>query len=116
MVMEKGEQAGGDEIYGNGIGRAIKLDSAFLADNEESLLAAGYVHQSRTGAFPRGSRNRRGSARTNWRNNPNNPGSSQSNFKNVTTERPARKERPINPIRPNGRALTCVACGSYRHM
>ena len=58
----KGEQASGGENYGNGMRRAIKLEFAFLADNEEALLAAGYVHRSRTGAFPRGSRNRQGSA------------------------------------------------------
>ena len=40
----------------------------------------------------------------------------QSNLKRVTIERPARKERPINSIGPNGRALTCADCGYHRHM
>ena len=70
----KGEQAAGGENYGNGTGRAIKLEPAFLADNKEVLLAAGYIHRSKTAVLARGIRNRRGSARGNWRNNPNNSG------------------------------------------
>ena len=78
---------------------AIKLEPAFLAENEEALLAAGYSKQfmcrrksggpGRSG-YGRGSQGRQ-------------QGRQQQN-------------RSTNPIGSDGKILTCRYCGSFPHL
>lgn len=77
---------------GTGTSAGIKLEPAFLAEHEEALYAAGFTRRSRGGSY-RG-RGRQFSGRSGAR-------------KTV--------DRPINPDGPDGRPLTCRACGSFRH-
>ena len=81
----------GDEVKTN---TSIKFEPAFLAENEEALLAAGY--------YKRGHR-RRGS---NFRGSGRGSGFISSQ----------RGSKQINPTGVDGRILTCRSCGSYRHL
>ena len=72
---------------------SIKLETAFLAEHEEALLAAGYIKQNRggrsgKGAYSRG--NQRGRAQ--------------------------QSSKKINPTGTDGKTLTCKYCGSFRHL
>ena len=83
----------GDITAGNGSSSSgIKLEPAFLAENEEALLAAGYVKQYRGGKPGRG-------------------GYSHGNHAQA-----AQQDRQVNPLGPNGKPLTCRCCGSFRHL
>ena len=90
---------------------AIKLEPAFLAENEEALIAAGYVHQSKV--FGRGTS---GTSRSSgqWRGR----GYRGRGNNNTSSARGAmrRPERHVNPSGPDGKTLLCAACGSFRHM
>lgn len=81
---------------------AIKLEPAFLAENEEALMAAGYRRWNPV-------RGRGNGRRSGWRNTGVNRFG--NNVGNVHF-----KERPMNPSGVNGQPLTCRACGSYRHL
>ena len=82
----KGDIAGG----GSSLGPSIKLEPAFLAEHEESLLAAVCAKQSRSRPFGRGSYGRgRGKALPFGR---------------------------TNPLGSDGKMLTCRFCGSYRQI
>ena len=83
---------------------AVKLEPTFFTENEEALLAAGYVYQGATS-----SRRGRGrySGRVGWRNNG---GPSRGVVRND------KYQRQINPTGANGKILTCLSCGSFRHM
>ena len=76
------------------------IDDAFLAQHDEALMAAGYVNRKTFhGGRGRGYRGRYLSSR----------------------ERPpavtsAAPKRNVNPTDANGKLLTCIACGSFRHM
>lgn len=84
----------GDLTTGNGSSSSgIKLEPAFLAENEEALLAAGYVKQYREGKG--GKLGRGGYSRGRQGQQPN---------------------RKMNPIGPDGKTLTCRCCGSFRHL
>ena len=77
----------------------IKLEPAFLAQNEEALLAAGYVKRGNSySGYKRGGRSGRGYGRGQAFN------SSQRATKN------------LNPTGVDGKVLTCRSCGSYRHL
>ena len=78
---------------------AIKLEPAFLAENEEALWAAGYVYRGRG----RG----RGQRRGQWYGGRG--GTTASRYRSVD-------RRSINPLGPDGQPVTCRACGSYRHL
>ena len=83
----------GDLTVGNASSSSgIKLEPAFLAENEEALLAAGYVKQS----FGRktGKKGKSGYSR----------GS------------PVQQDKQMNPTGPDGKTLTCRCCGSFRHL
>ena len=72
---------------------SIKLEPAFLAEHEETLLAAGYIKQYRggrsgKGAYSRG--NQRGRAQ--------------------------QSSKKVNPTGTDGKTLTCKYCGSFRHL
>ena len=76
----------------------IKLEPAFLAENEEALLAAGYAKRDNSYNFRCGSWPGTGSSRG---------GGFQSSQRGV---------KNLNPTGPEGRVLTCRSCGSYRHL
>ena len=70
---------------------SIKLQPAFLAENEEALLAAGYSKQYR-------GKKCRSDKRSYSHGNQHNHG-----------HQPTRK---MNPMGPDGKLLTCRCCGS----
>ena len=79
---------------------SIKLEPAFLAEHEEALVAAGYFHKSRF------------AQRGKWR-----PGRGRgSDMMDRGYSHNTKVTRPINPKGPDGNSLTCLCCGSYRHM
>ncbi|CAC5360727.1 unnamed protein product [Mytilus coruscus] len=80
------------------IGQSIKIESTFLAKNEEALWAAGYVKRGSSYNYKRGGRYSRGGGRGQGFQ------SSQRGAKN------------LNPTGPDGKPLTCRSCGSYRHL
>ena len=73
---------------------SVKLEPAFLAENEEALLAAGYYKQGQGKRSGRGGYSRGGGQR----------GQGQE------------ARRKMNPTGPDGKPLTCRVCGSYRHL
>lgn len=96
----KGDQA----VGGDSKNIAIKLEPAYLAEHEEALMAAGYIHQSRAQWNPRG-RGIPGRGRGRWRGaGPRGPIQDRT------------RGRPVNPTGQDGRVARCFACGSYRHM
>lgn len=105
----------------------IKLEPAFLAENEEALWSAGYAYRGK----PRGGRGYntyrgRGNWRGGWNGDFSGTSSSASNqgfswgrgashrggFNSVGN----RTERYVNPLGPDGSPLTCKSCGSFRHL
>ena len=68
-----------------------------MAENEEALLAAGYVRQ---GQGKGNAKSRRGGF--------NYGGGQRGQVQNV--------KRKMNPAGPDGKTLTCRVCGSYRHL
>ena len=74
----------------------IKLEPVYLAENEDILLAAGYVKNYTF--YDR--RQREGQCR-------------YESPRNINSKNSGRK---MNPLGKDGRALTCKACGSFRHM
>ena len=76
---------------------SVKLEPAFLAENEEALLAAGYDKQ---GQGKRSVRTGRG-------------GYSRGGGQRGQGQEARRK---MNPTGPDGKPLTCRVCGSYRHL
>ena len=101
---------------------AIKLDAVYQAENEEALVAAGYIRQSKfnNANVYRGGRGQgRGLASTGrgagqrgqYTNFNHHQGAlRRNNFGGSSSE------RPVNPPGANGQILTCIACGSFRHM
>ena len=115
---------GGDSVCS----ATVKLEPAYFTDNEETLLAAGYV---------RGKRGKQGGGDREenwqrWRPRRGGPGGSQFSGTEYRrqgargyqqTESGSRISQPsdrnrknINPLGPDGRTLTCKSCGSYRHL
>ena len=92
----------GDDVHPRGNENvSIKLEPAYLAEHEDILLAAGYVKNNATYDRIRKEDNcgyEKG------------PSTSQGNS---YPQNPARR---MNPMEKDGRALTCKACGSFRHM
>lgn len=91
---------------------AIKLEPAFFMENEEALLAAGYVYHGRgrgRGGPWQGGSSRRGGG---FQMQSGYRGGSNRGVQSL----PRPQENKINPHGPNGRPLTCKSCGSYRHM
>ena len=85
---------------------SIKLEPAFLAEHEEALVAAGYVHQSKFSQF---GGNRRGKRK---------PGRGRGSLPDLPRgdSQNSRRTRRMNPTGSDGNILTCLSCGSYRHM
>ena len=84
----------GDDLKTNG-NVSIKLEPAYLAENEDILLAAGYV---RNKLFQGERRPKHHQDVYEKRNN---------------SPAPSRK---MNPLGQDGKTLRCKACGSFRHM
>lgn len=86
---------------------SIKLEPTFLAQNEEALLAAGYVRAKQGGRFNStsqrvgGRSGRGGFARGTY----NNRGSPMVNV-----------NKNVNPVGADGLPITCKSCGSFRHL
>jgi hypothetical protein len=80
------------------LNQSIKLEPAFIAENEKALWAAGYVKRGSNYGNRRGGRSSRASGR--GQGFP----SSQ------------RGTKHLNPSGPDGKILTCRSCGSYRHL
>ena len=79
------------------LGPSIKLEPTFLAENEEALLAAGYIKQ---GQGKRSVKTGRGGNTQGGRQRAQGP----------------EVRRRMNPTGPDGKVLTCRVCGSYRHL
>ena len=75
---------------------AIKLEPAFLSQQEEALAAAGYIKrfEGKTGR---------------WRKDNSNQHCGQRR----AYEHPCSKK--LNPLGPDCKVLTCRCCGCYRH-
>ena len=87
----------GDAIHARDNENAnIKLEPAYLAEYEDILLAAGYVKNN--AFYDR--RQREGQCR-------------YESPRNINSKNYGRK---MNPLGKDSRALTCKACGSFRHM
>ena len=91
-----------------GSSSAIKLEPAYLTENEEALLAAGYNKQ-----FTRGKRSggpgRSGYGRGNQGGNGRGNQGRQQGWQQ-------QQNRNTNPVGSDGKILTCRYCGSFRHL
>ena len=83
---------------------SIKLEPAYLAENEDVLLAAGYVKNHEFNNQRRAREGRDSYEKSNT--------ASQSNFNSQISN----FLRKMNPLGKDGWALTCKSCGSFRHM
>ena len=82
-------------------------EPAYLAENEEALLAAGYVKaKGKTFDSRRGPRWERGG----FVRNQSNRGAKKNFSPKSTTN------MKMNPVGIDGRTLTCKCCGSFRHL
>ena len=107
----KGEMCDSDKISASI--SSIKLEPAFLAENEEALMAAGYsrnrqkpFHYNGKGDFSRG----RGNF---YRGFNKSPRGGQTNW---TKGGSSTVKKSINPKGSDGTLLTYSSCGSFRHM
>ena len=111
-------------------GSSIKMEPAFLAANEETLIAAGYT---RTRGNSRGVGRDRGET---WRHGRPGRGAAGGAFPHTEFRRQTargggyqrtdlgsrvsqpsdRNRKNINPTAPDGCTLTCKSCGSFRHL
>ena len=118
----------GDQAYVGGCSNessvAIKLEPSFLAENETALFAAGYQRAPQTwrgrgrgrGAIHRGGR---GGGNRNSDGGGDGDGGQSNGFPNRGgrgKQRGGTVGRNLNPVGNNGTVLTCVACGSFRHL
>ena len=81
----------------------IKFDPTFLSQHEEALAAAGYIPHSKFNK----SKIKQNTTLHNF-----NRKQSQQNRRNFNFH----SERRMNPTGQNGKVLTCITCGSYRHL
>ena len=95
----------GDKICTNE-NQAIKLEPAYLAENEEVLLAAGYVKSKPSRRF----NNRTGTSCDHGCKGPANTRSREN-----TCPR-AGRSRKMNAVGSDGQIMTCKCCGSFRHL
>ena len=86
--------------------KAMKFDPAFLAENEEALLAAGY-ERKRGGWRNYNGRSRKNNDERQSQNYENDARRVQDDYRNGN--------RKMNPNGRDGKLLRCRACGSYRH-
>ena len=118
----------GDSVSNSSSG-AFKLEPTFLAENEEALLAVGYVNGKRgkqgggdrEGTWRRWRPRRGGSGvqefpQTEYRRQGTRGGYHNTESGSVISQPSDRNKNNINPLGPDGRTLTCKSCGSYRHL
>ena len=86
--------------------KAIKFDPAFLAENEEALLAAGYERKRERW------RNYNGRS---WKNNDGRQSQNYGSDPRRVQDDHRNGNRKMNPNGRDGKPLRCRACGSYRH-
>lgn len=101
LLKFKGEQGGGIEAgVASGMSAAIKLEPAWLAENEEALWTAGFARRSNNYRS-------RGRGRG-WRGNSGRFTGSAAAY--------SGKQKPMNPDGADGKPILCRSCGSYRHL
>ena len=109
--------ADSDKTSSEGASKPIKVEPAWLAENENVLATHGYYRGSGRGGYGGygGARGGRGGARGRGYGNyysdrpsgyKGNPGGKNGN----------KSERPVNPKSADGSYLTCHSCGSFRHL
>lgn len=103
----------GNDIESSSNQACIKLESAFMAANEEALLSTGYSktksgNQGNYSSESRGSWKRRKLGKFIVRENLKEEFAMKNRKKGIT--------KTINHKGPDGRPLTCNSCGSYRHL
>ncbi len=95
----------------------IKVEPTFMLSNMDLVNPTAEIEQSLAamGFYRRGNRNTRGGR---GRGGGGYNGQRNSNQKYVSDGTNVRKnvEKPINPKNSTGELLTCISCGSYRHM
>lgn len=93
---------------------SIKLEPAFLAENEEALMAAGYARM-RNNKFYRG-----GGRSEQMRGRGFQSGQSRGFYRGQhggqSRAGSSAVKKSMNPSGPDGNVLTCKSCGSYRHL
>ena len=99
----------GNDIGSSSNQASIKLEPAFLAANEEALLAAGYS-KTRSGYQSNYSSGRG----ENWKQGRLGKSVVRGEF--ATGNRSKGFTKNINPTGPDGRPLKCKSCGSFRHL
>ena len=119
LLKFKGEQGGGaGSFQTGGANCAVKLEPAFLAEHEQTLLASGYTKTPRGGYGGRYNYRNTNSRSTHaWRGTRgqfSGPGNSNQHTRGSPSLR--NKSRNINPSGTDGNLLLCRACGSYRHL
>ena len=130
----------GDQAYvggaSSGSGVAIKLEPTFLAQHEEALYLAGYQRvknqnfRGRSRSLgPRGGRGgsrqhererseprQRNSDREKRRDEDGDTSNRRNDTDSNSDSSRSGKTRKMNPVGSNGQVLTCIACGSFRHL
>ena len=76
----------------------IRLEPAFLAQNEEVLAAHGYYRQ-RSGTYPTKGKQSKGNG-----------------FKKHDKFNKDKTQKNVNPNGSDGKVMLCRSCGSYRHL
>jgi hypothetical protein len=96
---------------------SIKLEPAFLAENEEALMAAGYAR------IPvKGNKYGKGGGRyEQTRGRGFQCGQSRGSYRQQvgqlrTDSSSTSSKKSLNPVGSDGNVLTCKSCGSFRHM
>ena len=103
-------------------GTTMKLDAAFLAENEEALIAAGY--QRRRGTWSNSITGRKwDEIDEKWKHDEDKEAIIQSKHRKQNEENDTviqsdqiHCRRKMNPCGSDGRPLSCHSCGSYRHL
>jgi len=95
---------------------AIKLEPTYLAENEEALMAAGYVKAKSGGQHSYNSR--RGGRQYDHGSYGR---GYYGNQRGTTRHTAPARQQPLpvkkkNPVGADGHLLTCKSCGSFRHL
>lgn len=93
---------------------SIRLEPAYLAQNEEALLAAGYIKAKNRG------KNASGIKDTTWKHGkPVGGYSNDGRLKRgefASSVRKPNTQKSLNPTGSDGHLLRCTSCGSFRHL
>ena len=108
----------------------IKLEPTFLSGNDKALLTAGYIKGKQRGKQSGGDReenwrrwrsSRGGTGvrefpRTEYRRQGVRGGYQHTESGSRSSQPSDRNRKNINPVKRDGRTLTCKSCGSYHHL